>query len=372
MPTSTITQSTVCQNSCKHGVKQHIPNDEELTKVKFWHQNCDVKEVACLENCDRPSPDYYRVGHQQMHWNRKGELLEKHPELEKLFGPDINSFYWTIFLVVAQTFLAYIVGPVLQLGFVSSFIAAYLIGAIICHALWVLIHDATHDLVFHSKYLNCMVHLLMNIPHVFPSSMSFRYYHRKHHSNLNETYGDPDVPSLWEADLFGTTSVGKAIWLLFFPVIQTVRVVRYKSVGDFWTVANYVIQAVYTFTILYYWGYMSVFYLVVSSLFSIGFHPMGARWVAEHYAVHPEQETYSYYGIANQMAFNIGYHNEHHDLPKIAWSKLPEVTRIAPEFYRNLHFHDSYIALLWRFVSDPQFSLKTRVVRNSNRDLAKN
>ena len=66
---------------------------------------------------------------------------------------------------------------------------------------------------------------------------------------------------------------------------------------------------------------MSVFYLVVSSLFSIGFHPMGARWVAEHYAVHPEQETYSYYGIANQMAFNIGYHNEHHDLPKIAWSK---------------------------------------------------
>ena len=55
MPTSTITQSTVCQNSCKHGVKQHIPTDAELTKVKFWHQNCDVKEVACLENCDRPS-----------------------------------------------------------------------------------------------------------------------------------------------------------------------------------------------------------------------------------------------------------------------------------------------------------------------------
>ena len=55
----------------------------------------------------------------------------------------------------------------------------------------------------------------------------------------------------------------------------------------------------------------------------MGLHPLGARWIQEHYLVHGEQETTSYYGILNVPALNVGYHNEHHDFPSVPWNRLP-------------------------------------------------
>ena len=48
---------------------------------------------------------------------------------------------------------------------------------------------------------------------------------------------------------------------------------------------------------------------------------MGARWIQEHYLTHGEQETYSYYGPLNTVAFNVGFHNEHHDFPSVPWNR---------------------------------------------------
>ena len=78
--------------------------------------------------------------------------------------------------------------------------------------------------------------------------------------------------------------------------------------------------------------------MLASLFFSVGLHILGARWIQEHYLLHPPQETYSYYGPLNLVAFNVGYHNEHHDCPSIPWNKLPTIRKIAPEFYENLLF----------------------------------
>src|SRR5260370_5173207 len=99
-------------------------------------------------------------------------------------------------------------------------------------------------------------------------------------------------------------------------------------------------------------GPQALMYLLVSFFFSVGLHPLGARWIQEHYLVLPTQETYSYYGPLNTIAFNVGYHNVHHALPSIPSNHLPAVMQAAPELYNSLVFLTSWTILLFRFLFD--------------------
>ena len=67
-------------------------------------------------------------------------------------------------------------------------------------------------------------------------------------------------------------------------------------------------------------GGAALFYLFASFWFSVSLHPLGARWIQEHYAAAPGQGTFDYYGPLNALAHNIGYHNEHHDFHEIPWT----------------------------------------------------
>jgi sphingolipid delta-4 desaturase len=104
--------------------------------------------------------------------------------------------------------------------------------------------------------------------------------------------------------------------------------------------------------------------------FSVGLHPLGARWIQEHYLSAPPQETYSYYGPLNILALNVGYHNEHHDFPSVPWNKLPKIKSTAPEFYDNLVYHKSWTKLLFKFLFDSKFSLFSRIVRSNRGGVA--
>ena len=104
-------------------------------------------------------------------------------------------------------------------------------------------------------------------------------------------------------------------------------------------------------------------YLAFSFFFSIGLHPVGARWIQEHYTYDFDQETFSYYGPINLVALNMGYHNEHHDLPSIPWNNLPKLRALAPEFYDTLKYHTSWTRLLFQFIFDERGSLFSRVER---------
>ncbi|MFP6780830.1 MAG: fatty acid desaturase, partial [Gammaproteobacteria bacterium] len=110
-------------------------------------------------------------------------------------------------------------------------------------------------------------------------------------------------------------------------------------------------------------GPQALAYLTLSTLFALGLHPLGGRWIQEHYLTQPGQETYSYYGPLNKTCFNMGYHNEHHDFATVPWNNLPKVRKIAPEFYNNLVSYDSWTAVLLRYIFDPQLSSYSRIVR---------
>ncbi|HEU4632665.1 MAG TPA: fatty acid desaturase, partial [Flavisolibacter sp.] len=114
----------------------------------------------------------------------------------------------------------------------------------------------------------------------------------------------------------------------------------------------------------------AVVFLTASFFFSVGLHPLGGRWIQEHYLTHGEQETYSYYGPLNAVAFNVGYHNEHHDFPSVPWNKLPQIKSTASVFYDSLASHNSWTKLWLRFLFDREISLWSRIVRKNRGKVA--
>jgi sphingolipid delta-4 desaturase len=207
--------------------------------------------------------------------------------------------------------------------------------------------------------------MVANLPIIFPSAISFRIFHIKHHLYQGELDRDADLPRQFEVDWVGNSSIKKAIWYLCYFLPQMFRVPCLKGIQIFnrWVALNWVTEVTFLVAVTYFTGWGAFAYLALSSIFSIGLHPVGARWIQEHFVVHEKQETYSYYGPLNKVAFNVGYHNEHHDLMRVPWSRLPQVRAAAPEMYDTLYYHMSWSGLLVRFIMDPKLGLFSRVTR---------
>ncbi|KAL7678409.1 hypothetical protein ACOME3_004635 [Neoechinorhynchus agilis] len=110
-------------------------------------------------------------------------------------------------------------------------------------------------------------------------------------------------------------------------------------------------------------GPSSILYLLASTFLGLSLHPISGHFISEHYVFHKGFETYSYYGPLNALTFNVGYHNEHHDFPFIPGYYLPTVKAIASEFYDPLPHYNSWIKVLYDFITDPDITLESRVKR---------
>jgi sphingolipid delta-4 desaturase len=243
---------------------------------------------------------------------------------------------------------------------------AYTVGAFASHGLFVMIHECAHRLVFRRRRPNVLAGLFANLPLFVPGSFSFQKYHLKHHSNQGVYELDADIPSEWEARFVGRSALRKALWLLLYPLFQTARSFRVKEVPplDAWTLTNLAIQIGVNLAVYFLLGPKALAYLALALFFSIGLHPLGARWIQRHYLVGDgEQETFSYYGKLNLLTFNVGYHNEHHDFPSVPWHRLPRIRAAAPEAYEQLTAHMSWTRLLFRFLFDPEITLYSRMTR---------
>ena len=314
----------------------------------------------------RPALAWDVVDYPEPHLERTRALLASHPEVRSLFGRDRSTAFWVVAIVALQIAIAWALRA--QPWWVLL-PAAYLVGAFADHALWTLIHDCTHNLVFRKTRWNAWLQILANLPIVFPAAISFRKFHLLHHRFQGDPELDADLASPLEARLVGNSTLGKALWLLTFFAWQSLRVPRLKRVRmlDRWYVANVAAQVGFLAGLWALAGWKAVLYLTFSSIFAIGLHPVGARWIQEHYLTSGKdgQETFSYYGPLNVLAFNVGYHNEHHDLMMVPWSRLPRLKAMAPEFYDGLVYHRSWTALFFRFLLDPSLSLYSRRIRGS-------
>jgi len=296
------------------------------------------------------------------HRARTRALLERHPELRRYIGKNPRTFWFILLCVTIQVGIAYL------LRGASWWIVlpvAYIFGAFVSHALWVLIHECSHNLIFSRAVWNTLSSILANLPHVFPSAVSFQRYHLQHHAFQGVYALDADLPSRWEARLIGSSAARKVCWLLLFPLFQVARPPRLREIRMFdrWIVLNIVFQLAFDVAVYSCLGTRAFGYLLASFFFSVGLHPLGARWVQEHYLLAFPQETYSYYGPLNRVAFNVGYHNEHHDLPSVPWNQLPEIRNAAPEMYDQLTSHTSWTRLLLKFLFNSSIGLQSRTER---------
>jgi sphingolipid 4-desaturase/C4-monooxygenase len=313
---------------------------------------------------------FYQSESEQPHPARARAIIKAHPEVRQLMVRNPWTALIAVSILIMQTAIAFGMG---QLGFGYwwlGLLIAFCVGAFANHANYVIIHDATHNLIFRSPNLNKMVAIIADLPNLTPGAMGFRVYHLKHHSHQGHYEWDADLANHWEARLVGNTWYRKAIWLMLFPFFQVTRPPRLKAITmwDRWFSINLACAIAYDIAIVYFCGWAGFLYLVLAFLFSIGLHPVGARWIQEHYTYDFDQETFSYYGPINRVALNMGYHNEHHDLPSVPWNNLPKLRAIAPEFYNNLKYHSSWSRLLLQFIFDKRYSLYSRVERMREQD----
>lgn len=308
--------------------------------------------------------DFVNVQGPEPHRIRTREILQSHPEVKKLIGQKNPQTFWILlFCVSLQIGLAYLLKDKSWWLIVG---VAYCVGAFASHTLFVVIHEASHNLIFKKVWQNVVAAIIANFPSLAPTAVSFKNFHLKHHAFQGVHELDADLPDWYEAKLINNYFIGKAIWLLLFPVFQAIRTLRCREVTFFdkFTIMNMVAQIAFDVAIVYFWGWPALAYLGLSFFFSVGLHPLGARWIQEHYLVLSKtQETYSYYGRLNTINLNVGYHNEHHDFPSIPWNHLPKLKKTAPEFYDTLLFHTSFFKLLIRFLFDQEIGLYSRIVR---------
>jgi sphingolipid delta-4 desaturase len=296
------------------------------------------------------------------HIRRGRELVTAHPQVRAYFGPYPRSGLYIAGCVALQLLVAYLLRDAGWLWVIGW---AYLFGAFVSHALFVLIHEATHNLVVKGTLANRLFGILCNAGQGFPSAMSFRTFHLLHHSHLDEYDYDADLAYRWEARWVRNSSWRKALWLCCFAGVEIIRPLRVKRpFAEGWAVINTAVILLIDFWIWLWCGWSGLAYVLLSTVFGLGLHPLGARWIQEHYTFREGQETYSYYGVVNRIAFNIGYHNEHHDLVKVPWVYLPRVKAMAPEFYDPLYAHRSWTRVLLWFLFDPGVDLYTRITRD--------
>lgn len=337
-------------------------NKEDKSLLIFMPKDPPTDYATNMSKFDKVKDNFHVMKHLEPHNIRREQILKAHPEVEKLLEKDTLSLYWAIVLNIAQLGMLFIIKNYVE-SWAVVLLLTYFISAVINHALFVLMHDITHFTCFKSVFLNQICAILANLPQALPNAISFGRYHRDHHTYLGDALRDPDIPTLWEVRFFSNKAL-KLVFLILMPIFYGLRpYVKQPKMQSPMEIVNIIVCFAYDYLVYQYCGMQGVVYLFIGTMWGLSINPVGIHILSEHYEFNKNQDTYSYYGWVNYLNFNMGYHLEHHDFPNIPWNKLPQLTEMAPEFYKNLPVIDSYLHVMYSYVFDDEIGPWSRVVR---------
>ncbi|KAI9460800.1 fatty acid desaturase-domain-containing protein [Boletus coccyginus] len=307
--------------------------------------------------------DFLWLMTEEPHRSRRMAIMKAHPDVVKLMGHEPLTKYVVLAVVSLQLIIATQLQHSHPLSFWFLFLA-YAVGGTANHNLFLAIHEITHNLAFKGIDANKALAVFANLPIGIPYSASFKRYHLEHHKHLGEDGIDVDLPTHLEL-LCLNNVLGKTFFATFQIFFYALRpgFVRTQKLTR-WHFINLVMQLLFDYVLVKTFGIRPLLYLLFSSFFAGSLHPCAGHFIAEHYVWDGlNQETYSYYGPLNILAYNVGYHNEHHDFPSIPWTRLPALRALAPEFYDLLPSHPSWAMVIVNFIRDPEVGIFARVKR---------
>ncbi|KAG1826346.1 fatty acid desaturase-domain-containing protein [Suillus variegatus] len=311
--------------------------------------------------------DFLWIMTEEPHRSRRMAIMKAHPEVTKLMGYEPLTKYVVLAVVSLQLYLAIYLRHTHPLSFRFLFLA-YAVGGTTNQNLFLAIHEITHNLAFKGINANKALAVFANLPIGVPYFAAFKKYHIEHHKHLGEDGIDTDLPTNFEL-LCLNNVLGKTFFATFQIFFYALRPGFVKmQTPTRWHLYNVIVQLLLDYILVHTFGIRPLLYLLFSSFFAGSLHPCAGHFIAEHYVWDGlSQETYSYYGPLNILAYNVGYHNEHHDFPSIPWTRLPALRALAPEFYDILPSHPSWPMVIVNFIRDKEVGIFARAKR-----LAKN
>lgn len=260
---------------------------------------------------------------------------ERNNFMRLLRQPDNITFTAMICLSLLQITMATTVDS-FSFGFFFKVLA---FGAPLSHGLYVLALEFSNNLCFGHELLDRVSAILSNFSTGIPYAELVRYFDAEHRVFYDSTvYKDPEKPSDLEVKMVQGAGI-KIVYLCCYPLIYVYRLLsRHSITFNRFLLWNIVLQTIFNLYVWYYYGFIFLCYLFLSTYVSMcPLHPFSAHLLMQHQKLDLRLKsslTYSYYGVVNLFTFNMGYHRERHENPKIPWSKLPLV--------RQLYYYGEY------------------------------
>lgn len=344
------------------------------------------------------------------HIERRKKILKEFPEIASLEQPYPTTSLWCITVVVALWATTFLCGYLRH--WQTTAILAFLVGTPLDRGVFSLCHEVCHSLIhrrLNSKRAKrwCMRFLCSS-----PSARYFSYYtagHLTHHSALGGTtleeslaFVEADEPfdmdvrpqlvnmvieSRKEGNYISpATGLGvqksyahlvfsKLLGMFAGELIMKPLMIARKCTGaniltppdpfpkgapkflvdDIIQEASgllmlYVACQLLSLSFLHGW----LFCFLTKAYDELALHPFAAYFLITHMSVFGKdscQPTMSTYGssLISALYFNVNYHVEHHDFPRVPWVHLPKITAIGGKWYSELKsetFLSAYLRLL--------------------------
>ena len=314
-------------------------NRQDLVFVVECLSACRSRRMKAFSAPQNDSP----LAAVEWHAKRRREMLAKHPEIEKLFRTSTDDIWNGVILILLACMQTLIGFSCSGYPFSLTIFLSATVGAFAAHGIQALTHEMCHSVGKNNSHwklgglgLGNVCTRLACATTNFPWSMYYEQYHTKHHSYTG-TRLDADGIILfrwWHEPpiaFFSSTKVGKVLWsaiyaLLLYPMFCVRK--KLLDVAHPLSVNYEGLALAFQLAIFFFGGGVwGLAYIHLSAAFSLGAfcHPYWGFWLIQHMPNEDgTQLTLSYTGSRLWHILNFGelYHVEHHDFPRIPWTRL--------------------------------------------------